>query len=112
MATFSYTVDPSSWQEVARRRQHEINSAIPEVYHVPAALLSGRKLIDLPESSGILNDRELKITSMTAAGLLKQIHNETYTSVEVATAFCKRASIVHQAVSQISSICLYFTLRV
>lgn len=105
-------MDPSSWEEVARRRQHEINSAIPEVYQVPEALLSGRKLIDLPKSSGILNDRELKITSMTATGLLKQIHNETYTAVEVTTAFCKRASIAHQAVSKISSICLCFMLSV
>lgn len=101
-----------SWQDVARRRQDEINSSIPEAYHVPEALVKGHNFIDLPEKSGILNERELKITSSTATELLKLIHSEIYTAVEVATAFCKRASIAHQAVSQGSRVCLYHPLTI
>lgn len=95
-------MDSSIWRTVAQQRQDEVNGAIPEAYRVPKALLTGCNFISLPESCGILNERELKITSNTATELLKLLHNETYTAVEVTTAFCKRAAIAHQAVSALS----------
>lgn len=60
----------SVWQVLARRRQEDINNAIPKAYHVPDNVLEGHAFIDLPKRSGILNDRELQITSMTATVLL------------------------------------------
>jgi amidase len=92
-------MDPSFWQAVAQRRKNEVNSAIPEAYHISEALLDDSNFINLPDNCGLLNERELEITSNTANGLLKLLHSETYTAVEVTTAFCQRAAIAHQAVS-------------
>ncbi|KFY79035.1 hypothetical protein V499_01918 [Pseudogymnoascus sp. VKM F-103] len=89
-----------SWKLVAARRQAEINNAIPTEYLVPLVQLGGlENRIGLPEASGILTHRELEITARSATGLLRFLHNGTYTAVEVTTAFCKRAAIAHQAVN-------------
>ncbi|KAG0646116.1 amidase [Hyphodiscus hymeniophilus] len=90
-------MDPLTWAAVAGRRQDEINNAIPEPYRLTTTLLEACNLIKLPETCGILEERELKITSHTATELLKLLHNETYTAVEVTKAFCKRAAVAHQA---------------
>lgn len=89
---------PLKWEEVASRRREEITSAIPPEYLVPRNLLQNENLVDLPYKCGILSPHELSITSLSATELLRLIHNETYTAVEVTTAFCKRAAIAHQAV--------------
>lgn len=85
------------WQEVAARRKEEINSGISQFF-APAELLKDQNSITLPQKSGILSERELELTGLTATKLLPLIHNGTYTAVEVTTAFCKRAAIAHQAV--------------
>lgn len=55
--------------------------------------------LDLPQKSGILTSRELEITgSYTVQSLLKELASGAITSVEVVTAFCKRAAIAHQVV--------------
>ena len=86
------------WQDVAERRKGEIKSGISQ-YFAPAELVKGQNSIEVPEKSGILSERELEITNLTAIKLLPLIHNGTYTSVEVTAAFCKRAAIAHQTVS-------------
>jgi amidase len=85
------------WQEVAERRKEEIKSGISQ-YFAPAELLKDQNSINLPQKSGVLSERELELTGLTATKLLPLIHNGTYTAVEVTTAFCKRAAIAHQAV--------------
>ncbi|KAL3427906.1 acetamidase [Phlyctema vagabunda] len=86
-----------AWQDAARQRREDINGAIPSEYIIPDFLLKGHHFLDLPVRCGILDQRELEITSMTATSLLKGIHEEKYSAVEVTTAFCKRAAIAHQA---------------
>jgi amidase len=88
----------ASWEQVARRRQQEINDSMPLEYVVPAQHLSSIHLVNLRKTSGLLTPRELDITSLSATQLLKYIHNETFTSLEVTNAFCKTAAIAHQAV--------------
>jgi amidase len=87
-----------TWQEVAQRRKQEILSAIPQSYLVAETLLKGHNFIDLPKTCGVLTEREIEITELNIVKLLERIHDRTYSSVEVATAFCKRAAIAHQAV--------------
>lgn len=89
----------ASWEEVASRRRKEIYDAIPSEFLVPKQHLNSIHLVNLRETSGILTARELSITSHSATHLLKLIHDETYTSVEVTKAFCKASAIAHQAVS-------------
>ena len=54
--------------------------------------------LDLPRRSGILNDKELEITETNAGELVRSLASGALTSLEVVTAFCKRAAIAHQAV--------------
>jgi len=98
-ATFiSVVTETPSWEAVARRRRQEISNAIPPEYIVEKQSLKGVHLINLRETCGLLTARELTITSLSATSLLKQIHNESYSAVEVTRAFCKTAAIAHQAV--------------
>jgi len=93
-------VDATVWQDIARRRRQEIYNALPPEYLIAPELLENDHVVDLPETCGLLSARELSITSLSATKLLQFMHNETYTAVEVITAFCKRAAIAHQAVSK------------
>lgn len=96
---FSTPVEPAShWQLVAARRRKEIQNAIPSEYALPSQLFNRKSHIDLPQTCGLLSNRELSITAFSATALLQRIHSRTYTAVEVAAAFCKRAAIAHQAV--------------
>jgi amidase len=88
----------SGWEKVASRRRAEINSRIPQSFLVPPALLRGRNHAKLADTCGILSSRELAILRLTATKLLECVHDQTFTAVEVATAFCKSAAVAHQAV--------------
>jgi len=72
---------------------------IPTGYLFDSNVHKGLNSIDLVRTTGILDDRELEIISFSATELLKRIHTRTFTAVEVTRAFCKSASIAHQAVS-------------
>ena len=85
--------------------------AIPKEWTLDPALLKGLQTpweksknnviaLDLPQKSGILSDRELEITgSYSVQRLLEGMASGELTSVEVVTAFCKRAAIAHQVVN-------------
>jgi len=90
-----------SWQPIADARRSKINNAIPASHRIPPAYLERladpKNVIGIPDCCGILTQREIDITSTSSATkLLEDIRNRVYTSVEVTTAFCKRASIAHQ----------------
>jgi amidase len=90
------------WEQIAHRRRDEIYRAIPPSFLVPPDLLGGTNLVNLFQTCGILTPREICILQMSATKLLESIHRRAYSSVEVATAFCKSAAIAHQAVRTFS----------
>lgn len=91
---------PSShWESVAVRRQNEISSRIPQEFLV-SETDAQRDGINLIRTSGILTPREVEIVEASAVSLLKSIHTQQYTSVEVAQAYCKSAALAHQVVSR------------
>lgn len=92
------TIRPT-WQEVAAKRSHDINSKIPEAWRLSAKVLENHKPMDLPRDSGILTLRELNITELRAIDILAAIRERKISAVEVTRAFCKRAAIAHQVVS-------------
>jgi amidase len=98
VAPSTAVLEKPRWQDVAKRRREELYDVIPKDYLVSPALLKGKIFTSLPATCGILSQRELGITSLTASSLLKLIHKGAYTAVEVTKAFCKRAAIAHQAV--------------
>lgn len=88
-----------TWQAVANRRRDEILQAIPKEYLVAPGLLETANRARLVQSCGLLTERELSIIALSATKLLACIHSRQFTAVEVTKAFCKSASIAHQAVS-------------
>lgn len=61
--------------------------------------------LDVPRKSGILSEREVQITeNYTATELLGQLRTGALTSVQVTTAFCKRAAIAQQLLSCLTEI--------
>lgn len=55
-------------------------------------------MIDVPASSGILSEQELKITESTASELVPRLAKGQLKAVDVTLAFCKRAALAHQLV--------------
>lgn len=92
------TIRPT-WQEVAAKRSHDINSKIPDEWLLSGNVLKSHKPMDLPRESGILSSRELDITELRAVDILAAIRERRISAVEVTRAFCKRAAIAHQVVS-------------
>lgn len=96
-------------------RRIQNNNAIPEAWKLDISKISGLKLplesnknnliaLDLPRTSGIMSQRELEITeSYSINKLLTGLAQGYLTSLEVTTAFSKRAAIAHQTVSPASN---------
>lgn len=98
------------WQALVGAKQRELETAIPPEWRVPQAVWAeGRengRLIEqgVVEKCGILSQRELDMTeSYTAADLLHKLATRDLTSVELTTAFSKRAAIAQQLVGLVDT---------
>ncbi|ROW04950.1 hypothetical protein VPNG_07002 [Cytospora leucostoma] len=96
------------WQEIAATKKAEQLSRIPKEWMfsgagIPTDAVDLRRIASL---SGILSARELAITSEAydATALLAKIADGTFTSVEVVTAFCKRAAVAQQVCNCLTEI--------
>jgi amidase len=79
-----------------------LNETIPQEYHLAQDLVDNPPLdvTQIPRSCGLLTPTDLEITEdHDATSLVKAIASRKYTSVQVATAFCRRAAIAHQLTS-------------
>lgn len=91
------SVQPT-WLEVASERKRKIEETILSEWRVGEIKLQGNYFVDLPRDSGLLSDKELLITELSAVQILAAIRERKFTATETTIAFCKRASIAHQAV--------------
>ncbi|WWC68261.1 uncharacterized protein I206_102184 [Kwoniella pini CBS 10737] len=87
-----------TWQDTAAQYRAERDKLFPKEWllEVPPSddVLDVREIPTLP---GILSELELEITeTLTVTELLEAIKNGEYTSLQVAQAFCHRATIAHQ----------------
>ena len=94
------------WQEVVKGKQAERAKKLPEEWRLPESILStiseksNISVLNVPAECGLLTSKELDITSNhDAVDLIKKMANKELSSVEVTTAFCKRAVIAQQVVS-------------
>ncbi|EOD46241.1 Amidase [Neofusicoccum parvum] len=94
------------WQTRAAEKRAANLAKIPAEWRLPEATLKGIheesnvSVLDLPRSSGLLTEEELHITEdFDATGLFEQLSTGALTAQAVASAFCKRAAIAHQAVN-------------
>ncbi|UZJ53325.1 hypothetical protein CBS101457_002645 [Exobasidium rhododendri] len=93
--------------DVAKAKQAKKQSLIPKDWLVPKELLlHAKEVLSLPGK--VLTPQELEITNSSVAVLLQHLHSlqehERWTSVEVTTAFCKRASVAEQATNCLTEI--------
>lgn len=90
------------WQDIVSDKKAEQLSRIPKEWllteDLAGSATGATDLRPLAWTSGILSDRELEITgdNLDATSLLAKIADRTYSSVEVVTAFCKRAAVAQQ----------------
>jgi amidase len=89
----------SDWQDRAAEKRARIQASIPKEWLAqnPGQNTSAVELI---ASSDLLNPKEVEITRSAATDLVEKLGTGELTSVEVTLAFCKRAALVHQAVSK------------
>lgn len=99
------------WQALAAAHRAKQNECIPAEWRLDKNLLaeiSGEGTDDAGrlvrsqavKKSRLLTEKELEITdNFTATQLLDKIARRELTSLEVATAFCKRAALAQQLVS-------------
>jgi amidase len=90
------------WTSIARRKQKEQANAIPQNWTLKSRLAANRSnVLAIPRECGILSAREIEITEKyDATALVQELAAKRLKSVDVVTAFCKRAAIAQQLVSR------------
>ncbi|KAB8264733.1 amidase signature domain-containing protein [Aspergillus pseudonomiae] len=89
----------TTWEQKAKSKQTQTVAEIPPEWTLPAAVLlnSAANVLDVPRTCGLLTEKEIHITEdYDATGLLEKLAAGGFSSVEVTTAFCKRAAIAQQ----------------
>lgn len=96
----------TNWQDLVAAKKQECEQKIPSDWRLSAdQLVSARqtpRLIEanIPRRSGLLSALELDLTeNYTASQLLVKLASGQVSSLDVTTAFCKRAAIAQQLVS-------------
>lgn len=90
-----------TWESQAQKGKDILNNSIPKQWLLPVDRLppvSQKSVVDFPKQSGLLNERELLITEMSATALVTEMGNGKLSAEEVVVAFLKRAVLGHQLV--------------
>lgn len=88
------------WKELISEKKIRQKAAIPQEWildNIPSE--KTLNVIDFPEKSGLLSEKEIEITNSQVGPLLERLADGSWSAVEVTTAFSKRAVIAHQLVS-------------
>ncbi|TQN63724.1 Acetamidase [Colletotrichum shisoi] len=96
------------WELAAAKKRESLAASIPPEWRVPKTLLPPDAQDDVtawPETSGWFTAEELAITDSTAAELIARLASGDLKSVDVTTAFCKRAVAAHQLTNCLSETC-------
>ncbi|KAJ5788455.1 hypothetical protein N7457_003445 [Penicillium paradoxum] len=87
------------WEAQAQRGKDILTNSIPKQWLLPVERLppvSQKSVVDFPRQSGLLSERELTITDMSATALVAEMGKGKLSSEEVVVAFLKRAVLGHQ----------------
>lgn len=89
------------WQSIARRKQQEQLNLIPKDWILKTRPAPNRNnVLAIPRECGLLSAREIEITEKyDATALIQDLAAKRLKSVDVVTAFCKRAAIAQQLVN-------------
>lgn len=94
-----------NWQDIAKAKRAALLDSIPAEWRIPADLMPPESQLDVtgfPTKSGFFTDDELKYTSTKIPELLQQIHSGKWKTVDVTSAFCKRAAVAHELTNCLS----------
>jgi amidase len=101
----------ADWHELAKSKRESVFAKIPKDWLLPTSQTSQYtetstiSVLDVPRTCGILTEKELDVTeNYDASDLVKMMAERQLKSVEVVTAFCKRAAIAQQCVSCLTEI--------
>jgi len=91
----------TSWKSLANAKRESILSSIPDKWRLKTPIPSAEEQRDVTGSyiQQFLTKREIEITETDAAGIAKETAAGHWKAVEVAEAFCHRASLAHQLVT-------------
>lgn len=93
------------WKDQVADKRARQKAAIPQEWLITPVPEGKLNVMDVPETCGLLTQRELEITSISdVAVLLNKLANAEWSAVEVTTAFYKRAIIAHQLVNCLTEI--------
>lgn len=96
----------SDWEQKVEAKQASVVAKIPAEWKLKSDILekvspdSTEGVLHIPRISGILTEKEVKITEdYDATSLVEKLASREFTSLEVVTAFVKRATIAQQLTS-------------
>lgn len=111
MTNAEQRIDVSDWKQLALSKRVATFNKIPKSWLLPLEQVSQytetnpTSVLNIPRESGILTPKELEITELyDATDLVVLMTKGELTSVEVVTAFCKRAAIAHQTTNCLTEI--------
>jgi hypothetical protein len=87
-----------TWKQLVVEKRVRQQQSIPKQWMITPPDTSVLDVSTLPETFDKLTAREIDITNTSVDDLLAKLANSELTSVEVTTAFYKRAIIAHQLV--------------
>ncbi|THH27363.1 hypothetical protein EUX98_g6833 [Antrodiella citrinella] len=98
--------DPTStsWQALVADKRRRQAQTIPKEWLISTPSDTELTVTDVPATCGLLTEKELLITSSDVDHLLKKLASAEWSSVEVTTAFYKRAIVAHQLVNCLTEI--------
>jgi amidase len=101
----------ADWQELAKSKRDSVAARIPKGWLLPSNLTSQYNetstlnVLDVPRTCGLLTEQDLAITeNYDATDLVQLMSTGKLKSVDVVTAFCKRAAIAQQCVNCLTEI--------
>ena len=105
------TMSSTDWQTLCAERKKQQLESIPKEWTIQLPPESQGTVMDIPEMCGLLTERELEITdTIDVDVLLGKLALGQWSSVEVTTAFYKRAIIAQQLVRIV--LCLQLSLGI
>lgn len=90
----------ADWKQTAQNKADSVLSLIPQEWRI-SDIPSADKQRDVTGAyiQQFLDKKEIEITETDAVGIVEKTTSGQWTAVEVAKAFCHRASIAHQLVN-------------
>ncbi|KAI0299765.1 general amidase [Multifurca ochricompacta] len=95
----------TTWEDLAAEKKRRQAASIPKEWLITLPTDDVLDVTNIPANCGLLSPLELEITeTREAATILSKVASGEWSSVQVATAFCKRAVIAHQVTNCLTEI--------